>query len=108
MAVSNETILKKMMNELNQAKENEHSQEKMVKHIANVKLLCDLFLEEDPEKETIKEAVKSQTKRDEFSQAELKAMIGDQAVIKNIQEEQTKKKQIIDHEEANGSSIFDF
>ncbi|WP_156290187.1 YwdI family protein [Oceanobacillus salinisoli] len=104
MAVANETIIKKMFNELNEAKGNQHNHDKLVKHIANVKLLCDLFLEED-DKEAM---VKPVQNKEQFSQAELKAMIGEQEAVKKIQKEQSKKLQTINHEEANGSSIFDF
>jgi len=95
MAVANETIINKMITELNQAKENELSPEKMVKHIANVRLLCDLFLEEDSVKPDAKAA----------SQAELKAMIGEEGMNKQLHH---KEKSSIDHDDANGDSLFDF
>ncbi len=103
MAIENETILNKMLKEINDAKENQNNQDKLLIHINNVKLLCDLFLEEDSEKNS---AVQEQ--RDEFTEAELKAMIGKQDTIKKIQQQQLKQSETIDHEQANGDSIFDF
>jgi hypothetical protein len=43
MGISNRTIIQKMMKELELAKVNQHD---MTKHIAHVKLLCELLLEE--------------------------------------------------------------
>lgn len=102
MAVENETILNKMMNELNKAKESQHDKDKFKQHIEHVKLLCELFIDEE---NTIVE--KSVTKQ-EFSEAELKAMIGEPEVIKKIQQQQIKKIETLDHDDANGNSIFDF
>ncbi|WP_067728434.1 YwdI family protein [Oceanobacillus damuensis] len=99
MAITNERIIKKMIHELYEAKENSQSEEKVVAHIANVRLLCDLFLEEDNT-----EAVERET---EFSAEELKAMIGAQSGSKTAAPKQTTKR-TTNHEEANGESIFDF
>ncbi len=86
-----------MIHELYEAKESQHSHEKMVAHIANVRLLSDLFLEED--QQTVNKA--------ELSKEEMKAMIGEQSTSKQMQGK-SETKPIIDHEEANGKSIFDF
>jgi len=102
MAVSNDTIIKKMIQELYQAKEDQHSHKRLVEHIANVRLLCDLFLEEDTSIPVQQKSVSES----EFTQAEIKAMLGEQAGGKILQQKQEKKS--IDHEEANGDSIFDF
>ncbi|AXI10673.1 hypothetical protein CV093_19200 [Oceanobacillus sp. 143] len=96
MAVENNTILKKMINELNMAKENQHNHDTMVRHISNVKVLCDLFIEEERAPAVITKHKVS----NEISEEELKAMIGNQG--------QLKKTAIDDEEEANGGSIFDF
>jgi hypothetical protein len=97
VAITNETIIKKMIHELYEAKESQHSYEKMVSHIANVRLLSDLFFEGD----------QSPVNEPEFTKEEMKAMIGKQSGSKQIQQEQVTKPSI-DHEEANGKSIFDF
>ncbi|MFC4024920.1 YwdI family protein [Oceanobacillus longus] len=97
MAITNGTILKKMMDELYQAKESQHSHAKMVAHIANVRLLSDLFLEgdQDAEQET------------ELTKEEMKAMIGEHSGSNHVQHQQGTKS-MVNHEEANGKSIFDF
>ncbi|RDW20503.1 YwdI family protein [Oceanobacillus chungangensis] len=96
MAVENNTIIKKMINELNLAKENQHNQDTMVRHISNVKVLCDLFIEEESTPAVITRSKDS----NEISEEELRAMIGNQGQIKKVV--------IDDEEEANGGSIFDF
>ncbi|RDW22308.1 hypothetical protein CWR48_00955 [Oceanobacillus arenosus] len=96
MAVENNTIIKKMIDELNLAKENQQNHDTMVRHISNVKVLCDLFIEEEPVPAVITKSKVS----DGISEAELKAMIGSQG--------QLKKTVIDDEKEANGGSIFDF
>ncbi|WP_068673881.1 YwdI family protein [Oceanobacillus sp. Castelsardo] len=103
MAIENETILNKMLKEINDAKKNHNNQGKLIKHISNVKLLCDLFLEEDSEK-----VITTEERRDEFTEVELKAMIGKQDTIQKVQQQQLKQLETIDHEKANGDSIFDF
>lgn len=97
MAVANETILRKMMQELQQANENQHNQAQMLKHIEKIKLLCDLFLTEDKVQPT-----KAQTS--EISAAELKAMMGENKTTN----QPTFKKSIELDDEGNGDSIFDF
>lgn len=109
MAVENKTILNKMMNELEKAKQNQQDPSKFKQHIANIKLLCDLFIdEEDLVEEKDIHTNKVTPKNEEFSEAELKAMIGNQDVIQKVQQQQFKKTVTIDHEDANGNSIFDF
>lgn len=93
MAVGNGTVIQKMIHELNQAKE-QHNQDEMIKHIANVRLLCELFLEEDSPPVNNKE---------DISAEEMKAMIGRQA-----SENKKVKSKPMDHDVANGDSIFDF
>lgn len=103
MAVENDTILNKMEHELEKAKKSQHDPVAFKQHMAHIKLLCDLFIEE--EDSTAEKVTKN---NEEFSAAELKAMIGDQEVIQKMQKQQWKKTETIDHEEANGDSIFDF
>ncbi|WP_249869366.1 YwdI family protein [Oceanobacillus saliphilus] len=96
MAITNDKLMKKMIHELYEAKENQHSDKKMASHIANVRLLCDLFLEDDHQ-------VEEET---EFSKEEIKAMIGEQSGNKGSLQGQTADP--VTDDEANGKSIFDF
>ncbi|WP_174614980.1 YwdI family protein [Virgibacillus ihumii] len=92
MAVANETIIKKMINELNKARD---ADEKSVKnHIANVQLLCDLMLEGD----------KPQTEKTSITNAEMKAMIGENG----NQKVEPVQRSTINDDDANGDSLFDF
>jgi hypothetical protein len=102
MAVDNDKILQKMMTELQQARKLQDNDAAMLQHIQHIRLLCDLFLEED---ETA--MVKTFEKPSDMEEAELKAMLGEKAygMQKGMQQE---KKSQIDHDDANGSSIFDF
>ncbi|MBY7144777.1 YwdI family protein [Virgibacillus sp. NKC19-3] len=93
MAVGNNTVIRKMIHELTQAQEQDN-QDKMTKHIENVRLLCDLFLEE---------ASPSKGEKETISAEEMKAMLGKQA-----SENKTIKSKPMDHDGANGDSIFDF
>jgi len=97
MAVSNGTIIEKMMEELQQAKQQSTNQVAMKQHLSHVRLLCDLILQEDT----------PAMNKNEISGAEMKAMLGT-AQPNQIKEQQQFGKQTINHEEANGSSIFDF
>ncbi|WP_047983832.1 YwdI family protein [Ornithinibacillus californiensis] len=102
MAVENDRILQKLMRELQQAKQNQHSQADMLKHIENIRLLCDLFLPaEDQPAGTTEEATK-------ISDAELKAMIGESKSPNPPQQTTFKKSIELDDEEGTGDSIFDF
>lgn len=103
MAVANETIIQKMMQELNKAKAVSNNKNSMTKHIEHVKLLCELLLEEADgrlEKTTPKI---SKTK---ITAEEMKAMMG--TTGSRVINTPSSEKTIIDHGEANGDSIFDF
>lgn len=50
MAISNETVLHKIENELQLAKQSVHQPEKLKQHMANIKLLSELILEGVQEK----------------------------------------------------------
>ena len=91
--MDNTKVIDKMIRELELAKENQQSQQVLLKHIGNVQLLCELFLEDEP-------AVSSPS----FSEQEIKAMLG------STYSQQVDKKQAtsVDHGKANGDSIFDF
>lgn len=104
MTVGSDRIIQKMINELNQAKEQNQKQDKWLKHIENVSLLCDLLLEDDASEST--NEAKSPT-TESISTEEMKAMIGKQE--REVKSNQDKfKKSTIDHDIANGNSIFDF
>lgn len=100
MAVSNEAMIAKMIQELQQAKQQTTKQDTMKQHLSHVRLLCDLILQEDT-------PAIAATSKSEISEAEMKAMLGS-AQPNQVKEQQQIGKQSINHEEANGSSIFDF
>ena len=103
MAVSDERILQKMMAELKEANNNLHNQKEMLKHIENIRLLCDLFIPEGEDSPP----VQTLNKPTEINEAELKAMIGETG--KSISTSQQKFKKSIElDDEGNGDSIFDF
>ncbi len=91
-----DTVLNKMEKELHAAKRNIHDKQKLLTHINHIKLLCELFLEEG------KEEPQAQAE-ESFSEAEIKMMLGD--VKADLPE---RKRSTIDHDGANGDSIFDF
>ena len=103
MAVSNERILQKMMTELKEANDSQHNPKEMLKHIENIRLLCDLFLPEDENTPPVKTLNKSP----EISEAELKAMIGEAGKTNSTSQPKFKKSIEMD-DEGNGDSIFDF
>lgn len=96
LAVTNETIIRKMMKELNYVQHNDADNETMKKHIANVRLLCDLVLEEETTVDT-----------DHITNEEMKAMIGKDS-SNRVGKTQSIHRESIEHDDANGSSIFDF
>ncbi|SDM51568.1 YwdI family protein [Sediminibacillus halophilus] len=98
MAISDQTVLTKMMSELQEALAKKDQTAAIREHVRTVRLLCDLMLEEDsaaaaagPEQELVK-------------------MMGDMHAGSQTGQSKVKSagKQTIDHEEANGNSIFDF
>ncbi|MFU0789432.1 YwdI family protein [Virgibacillus proomii] len=103
MAVANATIINKMITELNKAKADPENTIEITKHISHVRLLCDLLLEEQPK--TV-----NQTDEHTISQLELKAMIGERDDSKVIQQQHqdSGNSSKLDHDDANGDSIFDF
>lgn len=91
------TIINKMIKELQLAKENEHSRQQLLKHISNVQLLSELFLEDTSTEEKL-------SSTSSISEQEIKAMLGGKH-SKQVEEKQYKSP---DYGEANGDSIFDF
>lgn len=96
MAVANDTIIRKMIDELNQAKTNQNNHAKMVKHIASVRLLCDLFLDEEPS---------AGEDLNDITPEEMKAMIGGKG---NTEKKGSFQKRPLEDDNANGDSLFDF
>lgn len=95
--MQDQTIINKMTKELSLAKENQNNRQAFLTNINNIKLLCELFLEEEgePAAKTVSET--------SFSEQEIKAMLGNQ---KSTALE--KKPALVEHDGANGDSIFDF
>ncbi|WP_164217573.1 DUF5327 family protein [Virgibacillus sp. YIM 98842] len=102
MAVDNGKVLQKMMTELQLAKQLKDDDAAMLKHIRHIRLLCDLFLDDDAQA-----AVKPQIQPAGIEEAEMKAMLGERAYKAEKYKQQDKNAQI-DHDGANGDSIFDF
>lgn len=101
MAVANETIINKMMQELTEAKTNPHHKETLNKHIEHVKLLCELILDEERPHSNIKTEDKTK-----ITAEEMKAMMG-QSQAQTLQNP-SHRETTLDHDDANGESIFDF
>lgn len=103
MAITNQAVLQKMVNELQQAMAKGERSDSVREHVRAVRLLCDLILDED---ETPVKQV-SQLDQD----LELKKMMGNLSnVPKSVPSSQATKSDQpkIDHGDANGNSIFDF
>ena len=102
MSMQNQTVLTKMMKELNAAIDKEQDGQNFLQHINNIKLLSELFLEEAGEPV---QTVRSSESQNTFSEQEIKAMLGEKkrSGIANQNPPATT-----DYGEANGDSIFDF
>lgn len=94
MGVSKQTILHKIKKELDQAVKHETNDQKVQKHLSHIKLLCELMIEEN-EQDTMpdKHAVYSNQEK---------------VFIKNDHLLKEDKHSTVDHDGANGPSIFDF
>lgn len=102
LAVANITIIRKMIAELQKAKIHIENDKMMKKHIGNVQLLCELMLEDEKNDDSVDST--------SMSAQEVKAMLGDQYDIQNKQEKHKSsfKESKVNHDDANGDSIFDF
>ncbi|UOQ95034.1 YwdI family protein [Halobacillus shinanisalinarum] len=98
MAITNQTILKKMSSEIQEAMLNHGDDQQVREHIRAVKLLSDLVLEEGPNSKQTQGSVQEPTAE------EIRKMMG---ADKPAQKE-SKPESSLDHDEANGKSIFDF
>lgn len=97
MVVTTNTIMQKMIKEAQQAKNNQNNHVEMMKHVANVKLLCELLLED----EAPQAIAQHETTADE-----MKAMMG--TLQKSQTTDRIQKQSRFDEDDANGDSIFDF
>lgn len=105
MAVSNETIINKMIHELEEAKKKAHQADQVKKHMENIHLLSELFLSGSSDSNAASQAqVNIEDTEEHISDAEMKAMLGKQSVGKGPVQEKNK----LIEEDANGDSIFDF
>ncbi|WP_079528431.1 YwdI family protein [Halobacillus hunanensis] len=98
MAITNQTILKKMSSEIQEAMLNHGDDQKVREHIRAVKLLSDLVLEEGSESTHSSESIHEPTVE------EIRQMMGSDKPVP----ERSEDKSSLDHDEANGKSIFDF
>lgn len=98
MAVSTTSILNKLLDEAKQANETKENTNNMQKHVANMKLLCELLLDE--------EETGDRTADPSISSEEMKAMMGKDRRSKGLSSQD--RKTTIGHDEANGDSLFDF
>ncbi|MYL49558.1 hypothetical protein GLV98_08670 [Halobacillus litoralis] len=99
MAITNETVLKKMSSEIQEAMLQHGNEQKVREHVRSVKLLADLLLEDETSTQRSPAAVQEPTVE------EIRKMMG-AGNPEPVQKENKETK--IDHDEANGSSIFDF
>ncbi|ASN04012.1 YwdI family protein [Virgibacillus necropolis] len=100
MAIPNETILKKMMHELQQAQLSQSNHSQMVRHIENVRLLSDLIVDDGH----VEQQERSRSPK-AISDDEMKAMFGSGTSSKKTNE---KHESEAERDDANGKSIFDF
>ncbi|MCA1020860.1 hypothetical protein GLW04_10440 [Halobacillus litoralis] len=97
MAVTNHSVLKRMANEIQEAMLQHGNEQRVREHVRSVKLLAELLLEEDAQGGRPEPSVNEPTAE------EIRKMMGaDKAPAKQSQPD------TVDHEEANGPSIFDF
>ncbi|MBH0230535.1 YwdI family protein [Halobacillus yeomjeoni] len=98
MAISNQTVLKKMSSEIQEAMLKHGDDQQVREHVRSVKLLADLFLEQETTTTQQAPTVNEPTVE------EVRKMMGANEPAPSKQ----KKEEPIDHDDANGSSIFDF
>ncbi|GLO67714.1 YwdI family protein [Oceanobacillus kimchii] len=110
MSVSNETIINKMITELEAAKREANNHSQLKKRIEHVRILSELFDEtRTPNKgATVSSITTPQIKQvsdveSQFTDAEIKAMLGDTSKSIGV-----NKKKSVEDDEANGNSLFDF
>ncbi|KGX93839.1 hypothetical protein N781_01180 [Pontibacillus halophilus JSM 076056 = DSM 19796] len=104
MSVSYDTILKKMMGELQQAQAHPNEEAEVRQHVRAARLLGDLILGEAGSVEAAQQVPNSQPLR---SSVQNPTVFTPQSNSVPIAEPAAKEDKI-NHEEANGSSLFDF
>ena len=95
MAIEYESIIQKMMTELQRAKAEQSDFAKMKQHIAKVNALSELILDEES----------STKKTDDITSQEIKAMLGSEQAKGN---NQLLDKTTVDADREDTGSIFDF
>ncbi|TGB02647.1 YwdI family protein [Halobacillus salinus] len=116
MAISNQTVLKKMSNEIQEAMLQHGNEQKVREHVRSVRLLADLLLDQDSSKQSVvgptseevrammgqteKQSAKQERSSEEPTAEEIRVMMGGE-------KPKSSKKEDND-EDANGASIFDF
>ena len=91
MVIKNETVIQKMIKELQSALVKAKDSQELTKHIEKVHLLCELMLDDE----------NKQSEPSKITNKEMRVMVGEK-----VEQQNTKKS--FKHDEANGDSIFDF
>ncbi|MYL35727.1 hypothetical protein GLW08_14565 [Pontibacillus yanchengensis] len=100
MSVSYDQILQKMMKELQEANLLKQHPEKVQEHVRAVKLLADLIVDDD--------GASMQTMQQPSTSSQQIAPTQSQPTASPSPQPAPKSEPSIDHEEANGDSLFDF
>lgn len=123
MAISNHSVISKMQRELQILQDKTPSKTELRQHIGNVKLMCELLLENETDelsglqtRPALNEDVmkqKPQQSPAEMTEEEYNVMIKGKAGLGTNRSKHTVKKpetnnSLTHHDEANGDSIFDF
>ncbi|WP_082232606.1 YwdI family protein [Halobacillus massiliensis] len=103
MAISNQSILKKMSSEIQEAMLNHEDDHKLREHVRAVRLLADLVLDQETSS-SLSGRSQQQGSVQEPTAEEIRRMMGSDAPVRKASEDNKEAG----HDEANGSSIFDF
>ncbi|MCP8617381.1 YwdI family protein [Salirhabdus salicampi] len=95
MPIPEQKVLEKISNEVNKAMLDKENPAKLKQHIQTIRLLTDLFLDEDMSTD---EAVVMEKMKQQHNET---------TSTTKVQQPRRETKPI-DHDEANGDSIFDF
>ncbi|MBM7551826.1 YwdI family protein [Thalassobacillus pellis] len=111
MVITNASILKKMMKEIQEALEDGRSST-VRERVRAIRLLCDLVLEEDEDEnaitshENVTKRKESPSEVNEPTAEEIRQMMGEDHVNKRQKTEKSSNR--MEDDDANGESIFDF
>lgn len=126
MAISNQMVIQRMLRELQPLQEKTPSRTELLTHIGNIKLMCELLLENEEgdseENGTTKshspssvsdEAMMHMLQQtpemtDEEYNVMIKGCTASEQEKHSSQEKQATQQERTNHNEANGDSIFDF